>query len=487
MKYKRNKNVLCYLLLVFTTLVSYPIAYGKSPAPSSVVQKAKQAVVSISRQTAVSAYEVPENFDNKHGVIIDKKRGFILTTAFTVGRSVVATYPIVFFDGTKTTAKVYYSDNWLNFAILKVDTAVIPKTAIEAKLSHKNPIEGQPIFIIVTEDNKSTVHRGKISDTNIDVNQQMTQHDIGASMDNKIMATGSLMFNEMGEGIALDCLASDTLHVGLHLSYIRYALTSLQEQKYPIRQHIGALIRLYQLDDVVRYDHLPEEQCKAYIKQFPNSKNKILRVNTILNGSPSEHKLFPGDIIWAVNGKLVGPNLVDFDMIMNHENKQSLILTIFRNGMFRDVIVPLYNLENHKITKLVEFGGATFFETDDISSKQLGTSPKTLTFCFAKSNTIFAKNIMHYSYNDIRFFILKLLTINGNHVTTLDEMIKQIPNLVKQKYFTIGYISHMSARNDEFGHDLRKSNVEYDESLALPKIWKWNTLKLEWESDTIIS
>jgi hypothetical protein len=53
---------------------------------------------------------------------------------------------------------------------------------------------------------------------------------------------------------------------------------------------------------------------------------------------------------------------------------------------------------------MVEFGGATFFETDDWSSRQGGVVAKTLTFYVAKPNTIFSEGFFVAAMATQRFF-----------------------------------------------------------------------------------
>lgn len=149
----------------------------------------------------------------------------------------------------------------------------------------------------------------------------MPEHLIAISMYTNDGGVGSLVFNEKGEGIALSCYASDTHKFGLHPAYLRYALSFLREHKTPIRKHIGSLLANYSLDSAVKYDRFLAKWQKAYVKKFQKAKNTILVVSSILKGSPSEGKLRVGDIIWAIDGKQVGPSLVDFDMKQNKSTR----------------------------------------------------------------------------------------------------------------------------------------------------------------------
>lgn len=201
------------------------------------------------------------------------------------------------------------------------------------------------------------------------------------------------------------------------------------------------MLESYSLDSAVKYDSLPAKWQKEYLKKFQKAKNTTLVVSSILKDSPAEGKLKVGDIIWAIDGKQIGPSLVDFDMEQNKSTRDHILLTICRRGFFQDITIPLYNLENHRITRMVQFGGTVFFETDDFSSRLGGVLPKTLTFCFAQPNTIF-KEIFHSSFEKINVYTLELVAVNSQPIYRLDELITGIPIWIKQKYFTVDYINH---------------------------------------------
>lgn len=401
------KSAVLGLLL---TVFAHCICYGKATFKPSIIETAKQSVVAVDACAALTAYTAPQEL-HSNGVVIDKEVGYILTSGIAVGPVIVADYAISFFNGVEAPAKLIYYDTWADFAVLQIDPSVFPKEVQAVKLSNQDPLLGQAVFTIAKEKNKQAIdYAGSIDDTNYSLHWTMPQHFIRVSIPSKSGAVGSLIFNKAGEGIALNCAGSDTTDIGLHLSYVHHALSALKQKKQPVRKHIGVLLTTYALDDAVRYDHLSEASRKAYCTKFPNAKNKMLQVESILKDTPANHKLLPGDLIWALNGQLVGPNLVDFDRAMNESTKDQLLLTIFRNGAFHKVAIPFYNLNNHRVTKMVQFGGTTFFETDDLCSTLAGVPPKTLVACIAAPNTIFKCGLSRDHFNILG---MQFLAING--------------------------------------------------------------------------
>ena len=82
---------------------------------------------------------------------------------------------------------------------------------------------------------------------------------------------------------------------------------------------------------------------------------------------------------------MVGPNLISLDMAMNKTNKEYVLLTICRNGEWVDLEVPVYNMEDNTIKRMVSFGGTLFFEADDIFSDKTGLPVHKVTFANAQS------------------------------------------------------------------------------------------------------
>ena len=200
-----------------------------------------------------------------------------------------------------------------------------------------------------------------------------------------------------------------------------------------------------------------------------------------------------GDIIWAIDGHVIGPQLINLDMAMNHTEASQVCLTIFRNGQWIDVAVPLYDLETRTIKRMVSFGGALFFETDDIFSDKVGVPAGTLTFSNAQVGTTFT-NVLHFTERGYMHFGLKLSAIDGMLINNLDQLLQHIPTLVDKKYCTLDYILLLPINDpvsELFGQrfsqqDMQKADIEYDSNAPVPKLFTFNREKMQWESRKII-
>ncbi|MBX9889842.1 MAG: hypothetical protein K2X94_01030 [Amoebophilaceae bacterium] len=467
-----------------------PSLASKSTFKPTIVKAAKQSMVSIEVSTSLTAYTFPVTTSDLSGVLVNKAKGYILTISYGIGPVAVGAYHITFYNGQQTKATLRYYDPWCCYAILQVDPAAIPEAATQAIFSQKDPAIEAPVFTFSKgKNNQYMIHEGTITACQV-VDLPMPQQAFGVSMDTKGSEIhGALIWNTKGEAVGLNIDGSKTAISCLDGSYISYALSFLNEGTIPVRKHIGALCGDYSLTEAVKYDQFPVEKQKEYDANFPIAQHKILQVKATLHGSPAAGLLIPGDIVWAIDGRSVA-RLIDLDMAMNTSTKAACCLTIFRKGRFEHVNISLYSPEAHKVRRIVQFGGATFFELDDVSSRLVGVPASHVTFGAAGSNNIFRPNVYALTANEkIYFFCLKLLTVDDQPVATLDDIIRLIPKLIEKKYFNIQYVNHLPVQFALnfllLGQDTYKANITYDEHSPEPRLFTWDPIQLAWNSDPI--
>ena len=97
-----------------------------------------------------------------------------------------------------------------------------------------------------------------------------------------------------------------------------------------------------------------------YIKKWPNARNRVVSVPTVLPGSTAESVIHPGDILWEVEGKQINADLTVLDHAMNEATKSKIKLTVIRNGKKLEKEVKIYDLEKNKISQMFDFAGGIF-------------------------------------------------------------------------------------------------------------------------------
>lgn len=479
-----------YIILFFTgvSFLNFSICVAsseKEKLSTSVLEKTKKSIVTIHGQASLIAYDPGSTAWTGTGFIINKKKGYILTNAHVAGGALIGRYEVVFYDGSQVNAKLLYDDPWIDYAFLQVDPQSIPQEATEIQWSRQDPYIGQLAFMVGNNEGKSlSIHTGTITGLD-EIEEAMPQQAIRLSLNTAGGSSGSPIMNQQGEAIALNYSGGDTYALGLHPAYIRYALHCIEQGIIPVRKHIGVIATSYSLYEAIKYRKFPLKIVTSYANQFPLAMGKAIQVNRVLVGSPADGKIFPGDIIWAINQKEIGPNLVELDLALN-QAEHSVCLTIYRQGQKQEVVIPIYNLEAHKIKKMVRWGEVVFFESDDFFSDKLGIPAKTLSFAITQGGTTFKQVKPYMTINQGRLFALRVLSIDQKPVLDLAELIQHIPSYIQQKYFTINYMNYLPENIYDywyvFGPRCYTADVCYDEYAAEPKVFTFNQQKMEWES-----
>jgi S1-C subfamily serine protease len=459
---------------------------------AEVIENTKKCIVVVKSALSRKAYGPMDGYDKGVGCIVDKSKGIILTTRSIVGNAAIGTYNITFYNGEQADAKLCYYDPWLECAFLKVLPEDIPDDTTIVTFSNAAPEMNQPVFVVSNNEGKGvSMHIGNVSSIH-EVIGSMPQHAINVSFDTKNSAIGTPIVDAKGQAVGLHYAGSTTFGTGLHPAYVRYALSFIRKDKIPVRKHIGVITGAYSLNDGMKYRNFPKAEIKTYVKQFPTALGNAIQVVRVLQGTPADGKLLAGDILWAVDGQVIGPNLVTLDMAMNNAHASQVRLTICRNGEWLDIGIPLYDLEDHKVTRMVSFGGALFFETDDIFSDKVGLLPGTLTFASTQATTTFV-NIPHVTRGESMCFLLELCAIADTKIGSLSQLVQYIPQLIKQRYFTVDYAT-MFPQNDSlsefFGQRVSqryvcKADIAYDINSPEPRLFTFNRTQMEWTSKLI--
>ncbi|MGI2262163.1 trypsin-like peptidase domain-containing protein [Candidatus Cardinium hertigii] len=474
----------CWAIL-FALFLPTPILLAKELFPEKVIKQAKKSVVTIEVSASFAAYEKGNKWSGT-GCVVDKQHGYLLTNRHVIGAAVVGSYKVTFFNGIQQEAHLIYYDPWLDYGFLQVAPTVIPQEVTETTFSRRNPVIDQPIFIVGNNAGHSfSLHTGVVADL-YEVEGKMPQQSVKLSLNTKGGSSGSPVFNKDGQAIGLNYAGNNTFAWAIHPEYIRYALSAIRQGRCPIRKQVGVITQSTPIKDLVQYDGLPIARQQQYIKTFPNGATSVIAVDDVLTGSPADGFLFPGDVIWAINGQEIGPNLVAFDMAMNRATTDHVLLTIFRMGQWHDIKIGLYDLELHKIIKMVYFGGAIFFEMDDYCAKINRIAAKSLTFVKADANHIFS----HIASNRIKDdFRVKVLSFNEKPLATLQALEAVIPSLIAKKYFTIAYtdlspfysfgVLHLGARPS-------RDYVAYKAHIPQPRWFIWDEIHHQWTSSPVI-
>lgn len=483
---------------LFLTLILYSSIHTTSFALSSpflspgLLQKTKQGVVSVSNNVRKAAYSRVYN-KKASAFLVDKKLGIFVTNAHVADDSLISNIILTTFNGRELEAKFLYNDPHKDFAFLKVDPKNIPEELIELKLKDTTLSTYQPVFLISNNEGKDfAIQTGNV------VSQYQSLGDfpaqtISISLNTRGGSSGSPVLDYEGNVVALNFAGHETYADAIKISYIIEALPLVKENQTPPRQTLGVFTSYYSLDKAVKYQNFPKKLVKEYLAKYPDASNKALIVTQIQN-LPYKSELQTGDIIWQVNGEDIGPNMYKMDSLIN-KAAGIIHVKVYRNGKEKNLSIQPHNINTNKINRLVIFGGATFYEVNEEINLTTGAAPGSLFVTNIEDGGAFDRLPAIYGlsqdfgyFNDLR--MLNILGFNDTNISSLDDLIKAIPTLVKQKYFTVNfqnYFFDIGMNNMQiFNRNPSIRVIEYESYASEPVELIFNPVTLEWDTRKIL-
>ncbi len=462
--------------------------------PENLYLTAQPYIVSIEIRATLAGYS-QEGTTYGTGAIVDKDKGYILTNAHVAKPDgVIDHYEITLHDGEVLKAQLVYFDPWHDFAILKTDPEKLAKIPNSMPIKRDAVHLGDPVMIIgKNENNHFSSQTGTIASA-YETSEDLPSQVFRISLNAQGGASGSPIFNAEGKAIGF-LFASNglTSAFAIPIDYALDAIESIEKGKTPPRYGTGAILQLTPLSDLVRYDSFPADVAEQFKTKFPLAFNRVITLKDAIKGSPAEQSLMAGDTLLKINGAEVGPSLYEIDKMINAEGakgSKTISLEIMRHGQAKIIDVALYNLDTHKIKRLLHFGKAVFYEVDDAIVRRTGC-PRGVFVTNCKSGGGFYDQIpsIQRTNGSGTAGLVALTNVDGTPIHTLDELIKILPKLMKKKDFhinirnfatEIGYNNELYFRQNE-----RIRYIPYCETDGLPEIYTFNDEKHSWEMQIV--
>ncbi len=449
-------------------------------------------IVSIKTRSTVAAYN-SEGTTSGTGSIIDKKNGILLTNAHVVGvDKVVPYYEITLFNGREIRANLLYVDPWHDFAFLKVREEDIYKLPAEIPIDNREVAVGEQVYMIGKNENKPFSPQSGMIANPFEAMDLLPNQVFRISLNAQGGASGSPVFTQSNQAIGL-VHASDgvTSAFALPISYAVDALKAIHEGKIPSRHSCGIILKYSSLDDYVRFYNFPNDIADKYRQKFPNSFNRILVITSILVSSPAETVFEVGDVVTHVNDAEIGPNLYLFDKIINEaaltKQNEEIEITVIRRGKVMALKVKTYDLHQRKIKKILQFGGAFFYEADDAIIRRTGARDHRVFITNIRPGSSFFESLPMLPRSSST--LVCLTKINEKNISSLQDLIDLIPTLMEQKDFSLVFKNY----GVEFGIDSlpifaqvpQTQSISYSRHDGLPEVYTFNPEKRAWSVEAI--
>jgi S1-C subfamily serine protease len=480
------------MLKVFAVIVFFISSNATASNKIKDIDKVRKAIVTIDSRVPVSAYQTTGQWSGT-GFIVDDNNGYLVTNNHVVGRASVGTYFITFHNGQQAEAKVVYYDMYVDFAILKVNPKDFPKEIERINFTSEMPKLGTDVFIVGnTEGQGFSFHNGYLSDL-YEINGEMPQGSYVINMNSTGGASGSPVLNTDNQAVGVLYGGGKTHSLALKGSYVQHVLAELQSGKLtPTRNHIGVITTLYSLDKAVKHRGFDKDEMAKYISEFPDSRNRVIMIHSILPGATAENELKPGDILWEINGKKIAADLTILDLNMNSAKSNKIALTIIRNGKKIVKNINIYDIEKNKISRMLDFAGGLFFEADDFVASRSGIPIGSVALANVQTGGSFSSIPEMFTQDYKSVYRLWLKSLNGTAINNLSDLISATNKAITDKYINLEY-RNFQPYYPSFGadrgfisaHKDLSQDITFDSIDTKPRILKFDKEKSEWVSEGI--
>ena len=416
------------------------------------------------------------------GFIVDKELGLIVTNAHVAGELTVGSYEIKFGNGKKVEAKLEYLDPCYDFAILSVDPKEIPQYAMPLKMSNDELSLNMEIYSMGNSaNNEFSTYKGYIFDTESilwlkPVAEQSFQFS-GLTVPG---ASGSPVLNSKGEVVGLLYGGKFVSGAALPISYVEPVIKTIQDKKKYHRYFCGFIINYGSVQDFISSGALPESVLEEYEKNFPD-KDKVLFVSRKLSAFEAEKSnLEPGDVIWSIDGTIIGPNLKNIDELIQKKQGKSISIVVYRNGKKKEIEVPTFELDNVSKMKMLSFAGAVFFETPHEYKIAFGKAKTGVYMSDCESGSAFM-DVFSQNGSDYITSGIQIVSINDKEINTIDDLANALPAVCKKKVFTLKFIRLCT--DQQVCSMTLKHNPEFAEA----KLYTFNNDTKAWDVKTLVT
>ncbi len=496
------KSILLALLLSSVSLVY--ASEQVTPSPQSEEQstdtKGKKRILDLVRKgVVVIDVKTYANVDANErvswagsGFIVDREKGIIATNKHVAGDMTVSTYSVKFSDGSSAEAKHIPFATLGDYAFLKVDPEKLPKTSIALEFSKKPVSVNDTIYSMgnSARDEFSTF-KGTVYSIyeNLGPYGEQSFSFSGLTVGG---ASGSPIFDENGKVVGIVYGGKFVSGSGLPASYIQDALVALKQDKIPEIYTTGAVPGYGSLSDYEKAGILSKEAIATYKEKFPDAHNKIAVIQGTVKGTKASEVINIGDVLWSINGTLVGPNLYEFEKHVNAAQGKEITLGIYRDGKLLDVKITPTDLPETPYKKFVSFADVTWFGGNEYVKYLFGEN-KPGVFIMGMGQTSPFKSLTkgevfsHPFFPSSRLFMIQEL--DGKKISTLEDLQKIIPELNKKKTFTVRFVDYQGSMGlgsfSSMDRQERMAIITYEGKFDSPKLYTFNDKTLEWDSKEI--
>ncbi|MCZ6450508.1 MAG: trypsin-like peptidase domain-containing protein [Deltaproteobacteria bacterium] len=430
-----SKSIIILCVSILLTLIPTSLVFANQWADK--IERLKPTVVNLEVTSEVNlGFDKPGKWDGT-GFIVDGKRGIIATNRHVSSTS-PASIKITFFDGSSTEGSVQYYDYYHDFAFIKFDPSAVSPTFKEAKLGFSLQLKPQQTVFLIgnNEREEYSVKIGMVVNSRVNKGDRhsLTLH---TSFDRTGGSSGSPVFNEQEEVVAIHFKGTDTSSFELPIEYILDSFDAIRKGEIPQRGDIGLKLDYVNIDDAIKHAGISDDYRKIYKQRFQGA-TKFIHVRTVIPRSEAENLIKPGDIIWSVGDQLIGDNLYLFDKLLDKRVDQKIKLTVLRHEGKKVFELRVRDLEKEKTKRFVLFGGGTFQDITTEFRRKMNYGGDGVFMNNVRLGSSFAA-LGLYGGNKLTARRVIIKELNGTEIRNLEDFIKTAETIKDGTHTSIIY------------------------------------------------
>ena len=371
-----------------------PLPPGPPPPPPPVsatrfpvyhnplLTRLAHSLVSVTFSMPYSVSGVTEHYYHGTGLVVDAKRGWVVVDRNTVPVS-LGDVTITFGGTVQVPGRVVYVSPIHNLAVVAYDPRLIGSTPVRsAHLYPQRLAAGEPINVVgIGDDNDLHFRRTEISSIEpleLPLSRTMRFRDTNIEsiqLVNPPKSFDGVLTDQRGDVLGLwSSFAFDTANgVGQDLQGVPIA---------PVRDMIARMRSgkpLHSLDVELAPTPLASARLiglppfwTAKLAAQSATRRVVLTVVRTTGGSPASRLLEPGDLLLAINGRVV----TRFEQVERATAAQlSVQLTVWRGREALTIRVPTVVLSGTRLRRVVQWAGATLQRPFHSMLAQRGVPP----------------------------------------------------------------------------------------------------------------
>ncbi|KNC98547.1 uncharacterized protein SPPG_06237 [Spizellomyces punctatus DAOM BR117] len=304
---------------------------------------------------------------NGIGLVIDSTKGLVIVDKHAIPTS-VGDILLTFANSIIVPGRLVYLHQVYNYAIVQYGVELLGQTFVqEATISNKPLNQGDPVFLIALTKSYQPIVRKTVV-TNVRqfyVNEPIppayrAMNVEGIELENPV-SQGGVLTDSQGHVQALYAAytkhaakSRNEFYLGLPIEVALPVIEQLRRGDRPVLKGLEVELTYAQIAHA-RILGLSDEWVKR-IEGSHLSRRNVLVVRRLTSGTDASKLLKEGDLILAVDGQPA----TKFMDIMDHVGRDTLELTVLREGNEANISVPLSLLDATGTERIVGWSGAIF-------------------------------------------------------------------------------------------------------------------------------